>query len=121
MDVIIHSQYILLSESVYTIRIKWGAPHFRHSKAMHLLKAGVNLIYIRDFLGHSSIVTTEVYTRLNPKIKKEHLRKNSASLEVQEKYSAKEKDDLMNWLKNLFIRIKFYVKIYIKTAVRQET
>ena len=66
---------------------------------MHLLEAGVNLVYIRDFLGHSSIVTTEVYARSNPKIKEEHLRKNSASLEVQEKYSAKEKDDLMNWLK----------------------
>ena len=75
---------------------------FRHSKAMHLLEAGVNLVYIRDFLGHSSIVTTEVYARSNPKIKEEHLRKNSASLEVQEKYSTKEKDDLINWLKKSF-------------------
>ncbi len=72
---------------------------FRHSKAMHLLEAGVNLVYIRDFLGHSSIMTTEIYARSNPKIKEEHLRKNSASLGVQEKYNAKEKEDLMNWLK----------------------
>jgi site-specific recombinase XerD len=28
---------------------------------MHLLENGVNLIYIRDILGHASIVTTEVY------------------------------------------------------------
>ena len=33
---------------------------FRHSKAMHLLESGVNYIYIRDFLGHSNIKTTEV-------------------------------------------------------------
>jgi len=72
---------------------------FRHSKAMHLLEAGVNLVYIRDFLGHSSIMTTEIYARSNPKIKEEHLRKNSASLGVQEKYNAKEKEDLMDWLK----------------------
>ena len=72
---------------------------FRHSKAMHLLEAGVNLVYIRDFLGHSSIMTTEIYARSNPKIKEEHLQKNSASLGVQEKYSAKEKEDLMDWLK----------------------
>lgn len=35
----------------------------RHSKAMHLLQAGVNLIYIRDFLGHVDIKTTEIYAR----------------------------------------------------------
>lgn len=30
------------------------SPHvLRHSKAMHMLQAGVNLIYIRDFLGHA--------------------------------------------------------------------
>ena len=35
----------------------------RHSKAMHLLQAGVNLVYIRDLLGHVSIETTEIYAR----------------------------------------------------------
>ena len=35
----------------------------RHSKAVHLLQAGVNLIYIRDFLGHSDIKTTEIKRR----------------------------------------------------------
>jgi site-specific recombinase XerD len=37
-------------------------PHvMRHSKATHLLSADVNLIYIRDLLGHSSVTTTEIY------------------------------------------------------------
>lgn len=37
-------------------------PHvLRHSKAMAMLKAGINLIYIRDFLGHVNVTTTEVY------------------------------------------------------------
>ncbi len=35
----------------------------RHSKAMHLLQAGVNIVYIRDILGHVSVQTTEVYAR----------------------------------------------------------
>jgi site-specific recombinase XerD len=40
------------------------SPHtLRHSKAMHLLKAGIDLIKIRDFLGHESVVTTEIYAR----------------------------------------------------------
>ena len=40
------------------------SPHcMRHSKAMHLLQAGVSLIYIRDFLGHDHIKSTEIYAR----------------------------------------------------------
>lgn len=43
---------------------------FRHSKAMHLLQAGVNLIYIRDFLGHVDIKTTETYARIDTETKR---------------------------------------------------
>jgi site-specific recombinase XerD len=28
---------------------------------MHLIQAGVNLIYIRDLLGHADVSTTEIY------------------------------------------------------------
>ncbi len=46
-------------------------PHmFRHSKAMHLLQAGVNLIYIRDFLGHTDVKTTEIYARADSETKR---------------------------------------------------
>lgn len=41
------------------------SPHsFRHSKAVHLVEAGVDLIYIRNFLGHATINTTEIYARI---------------------------------------------------------
>ncbi len=43
---------------------------FRHSKAMHLLQAGVNLIYIRDFLGHVDFKTTEIYARADTETKR---------------------------------------------------
>lgn len=46
------------------------SPHiFRHSRAMHLLQAGTPLIYIRDFLGHVSVQTTEIYARVSTKQK----------------------------------------------------
>ena len=45
----------------------------RHSKAMHLLQAGVNLIYIRDFLGHVDLKTTEIYARTDPETKRKAL------------------------------------------------
>jgi len=43
----------------------------RHSKSNHLLQAGVNLVYIRDFLGHESVQTTEIYARADSKQKRE--------------------------------------------------
>ena len=43
---------------------KQVSPHiFRHSKAMHMLQAGINLVYIRDFLGHAHVETTEIYAK----------------------------------------------------------
>ena len=47
----------------------------RHSKAVHLLQAGINLIWIRDLLGHTTIQTTEVYLRADSKQKREALEK----------------------------------------------
>ncbi len=39
----------------------------RHSKAIELLESKVELIHIKDFLGHKSVITTEIYARVNPK------------------------------------------------------
>ena len=41
-------------------------PHLlRHSKATHLVEENVNIYYVRDFLGHSSVSTTQVYLKTN--------------------------------------------------------
>jgi integrase/recombinase XerD len=36
----------------------------RHSIATHLIESGMSLEYVRDFLGHEFIDTTQVYTRI---------------------------------------------------------
>jgi site-specific recombinase XerD len=52
------------------------SPHsFRHSRAMHLLQSGVSLIIIRDILGHVSIQTTEIYARIDSKLKRDAIAK----------------------------------------------
>ena len=49
-------------------------PHvMRHSKAMHLYQAGVNLVYIRDILGHVDISTTDIYARADTESKRKAL------------------------------------------------
>lgn len=80
------------------------SPHtLRHSKAMHLLQAGVNLIYIRDILGHVSIQTTEIYARADSKQKREALEAAYVNVIPTQAYQGVwEKDSkLKEWLKSL--------------------
>ena len=77
-------------------------PHcLRHSKAMHLLQAGVNLIYIRDFLGHTDVKTTQIYARADVTLKRQAIEKANVVNVNPEMKSWTEDSDLMNWLESL--------------------
>ena len=77
-------------------------PHvLRHSKAMGMLKAGTNLIYIRDFLGHSNVITTEVYARADNDMKRKALEESYKELYTEEMPKWEEDENLMQWLQNL--------------------
>lgn len=79
------------------------SPHvFRHSKAMHLLQSGVNLVYIRDLLGHADVSTTEVYARADERFKREALMQAYPSPSPEPVTTAWQKNaDLLDWLKSL--------------------
>jgi len=80
------------------------SPHtFRHSKATHLLQAGLNIIYVRDILGHNSVRYTEIYARVDSKQKREALDNAYVDLIPQPSQDGIwEKDkELLNWLKSL--------------------
>ena len=74
-------------------------PHvLRHSKAMHLLQSGVNLVYIRDFLGHNSIQTTEIYARANSKAKQEAIESSYTDIYPIEEPEWQD-SSILEWLK----------------------
>lgn len=77
------------------------SPHtLRHSKAMHLLQAGLPLITIKDILGHADIRSTEIYVETDLEMRRKALEL------VGTPSRAKKKDkplsrDLLKWLESL--------------------
>jgi len=77
-------------------------PHvLRHTKAMHLLQAGVNLIYIRDLLGHSNVATTEMYARADTEMKRRALEAGALPSPATAPRPWREDTNLMQWLQRL--------------------
>lgn len=77
-------------------------PHqLRHSKAMHLLQAGINLIYIRDILGHVDLKSTEIYARADTEMKRRALEKIPDPPGPQDAPAWHKDDELLSWLRSL--------------------
>lgn len=95
-----HVKSISLSESHHVPASV--SPHcLRHSKAVHLLRSGVPLIYIRDFLGHVSVTTTEIYAKVDAEEKRKALQ-GAYEVPSQEIVPDWENDQgLMSWLSEL--------------------
>lgn len=73
------------NENMLVLPSQVSCHSLRHSKAMHLLQAGVNLIYFRDILGHVSVQTTEIYVRADSKHKRIALEKAYENINPDEK------------------------------------
>ena len=77
------------------------SPHgMRHTTAMGLVDAGVDLIYIRDLLGHVSIAATEVYARADAAKKRVAIEAASREIVPSETASWEGDDGLKTWLKH---------------------
>ena len=78
------------------------SPHvMRHTKAMHLLQAGVNIVYIRDILGHVDLKTTEVYARADTEMKRQAMKNVYKDLTPPTTPNWNNDTGLMEWLHDL--------------------
>lgn len=75
----------------------------RHSKASHMLAAGIPIVYIRDFLGHEDIETTMIYAKVDIELKAKAINALTPKLVSEEDLNLPDwtKDqDLMRFLEN---------------------
>lgn len=76
------------------------SPHtIRHSAAMGLVDAGVDLIYIRDLLGHVSVMTTEHYAKASAVRKRQAIEAASKEIVPPEEAEWNDNQRLKDWLK----------------------
>ncbi len=81
------------------------SPHtFRHTAAMHLLEAGVEVNVIRGWLGHADLTTTNRYTEINTRAKIDALRQtepHDTSAAPRADPIWRTDETLLNWLSSL--------------------
>src|ERR1035438_5212700 len=70
-------QYVgAAAKKIPSLSEKHVSPHtFRHSTAVHLVAAGVDVTIIRSWLGHAHLDTTNHYARATVNTKREALEK----------------------------------------------
>ena len=96
------SKYVHSARQISHIVPERVTPHmFRHSKSMHLLQAGVNLIYIRDFLGHEDIQTTEIYAKCDTELKRKAIENAYPDLVKGNFPDWSQDENLLSWLSSL--------------------
>ena len=63
----IYRKYIGILKTSYPDKFSGNySPHsMRHTTATHMVEAGVPLLVIKNFLGHSSIQTTQIYANIS--------------------------------------------------------
>ncbi len=82
------------------------SPHtLRHTTAMHMLQAGIDLNSIRNWLGHASLQTTHQYAQIDLRMKTEAMERCEASF-VQAAIpstvpSWRANPDILDWLQAL--------------------
>ena len=93
----------LANSIVTTLDAKRVHPHLiRHTTAVHLLQAGVDLVTISHWLGHASVETTNRYAAVDLEMKRAAIAKARPSGDVDRALGAWRKDaTILKWLEAL--------------------
>jgi integrase/recombinase XerD len=91
------------AQNLNSLKNKRLHPHsVRHSTAIHLLRSGVDLSTIANWLGHVSINTTNKYLTLDLETKRRALDKSAPALSGDQRRVFRCPDqDLIKWLESL--------------------
>lgn len=85
-----------------TLSSKRVHPHaMRHTTAVHLLQAGVDLVTISHWLGHASVETTNRYAAVDLEMKRAALAKARPLVELKSTRSAWRSATNLDWLESL--------------------
>ena len=90
------------AQKVPSLAGKRVSPHkFRHATAVSLVAAGVDVTVIRDWLGHESLDTTNIYARASLETKRKALEKVDPSARPSKPPRWKREVELLSWLDSL--------------------
>ncbi len=86
-----------------SLRDRTVTPHtFRHTTALHLIQAGVDIVTVKEWLGHADIKTTMQYLEINLEMKRQALEKcpppDIGSLPEQPRW---QRNDILQFLNEL--------------------
>lgn len=72
----IYEKYVIKAKAAHqNMFLKSYTPHsMRHTTATHMLEAGVPLIVVKNFLGHVSVQTTQIYAEVTQDTMNKHLK-----------------------------------------------
>jgi site-specific recombinase XerD len=90
------------AQKVPSLAGKRVSPHkFRHATAVSLVAAGVDVTVIRDWLGHESLDTTNIYARASMETKRKALEKVDPTARPGKPPRWKREVELLSWLDSL--------------------
>lgn len=91
---------IAKEQNPYLFQEESYSPHsFRHSTATHMLESGVPLIVIKNFLGHASVQTTQIYAEISANKANQYLKEWNSKWFPNKKEDYLDKHDQLDFLK----------------------